>query len=120
MKTRATGRRKQLCETALRACCAQRNPIQQDLHARRAEQQSRFAALIQRRAQFFPGGLKLRSSAHVAKFVQPRELQQDVQTAHELPRRRSRISAHWFPLADRRFENRSTALSYYSRMAESL
>jgi hypothetical protein len=48
---------------------AQRYAIQQDLIAGCAQQQSAATAFIQSHLQLFPGGLELRSSARVPKFV---------------------------------------------------
>ncbi|MGO9636310.1 MAG: hypothetical protein ACLPSO_00025 [Terracidiphilus sp.] len=59
--------------------CAQWHAVEHDLITGGAQQKSRISALIQCRAQFLPRSFKLRHRAHVAKFVQPGKLQQNVQ-----------------------------------------
>jgi hypothetical protein len=88
------GTGKQVRETFFRCAAAQRHTVQQQLRPRSAEQQTRFAAIIQRRAQLFPRGFELPCGTHVSKFVEPRKLQQDVQAANKRPRRLSSIARH--------------------------
>jgi hypothetical protein len=73
----------ELRETSLSGCRTQWHSIEQDLIARSPEQQPGVPAFVERNPQFFPGSLKLRRSSHVAKFVQARKLQQNVQGANE-------------------------------------
>jgi hypothetical protein len=88
--------REKLSKTALRGGSAQRDAVKQDLRARGTQEKTTLAALVESRTQFFPRSLKLRSRAHVAEFVQPRELQKNIQAAHELARSRSGIAWHGY------------------------
>jgi hypothetical protein len=54
---------------------AKRHAVQQNLVAGSAKQQAAPYALIERTSEFFPRSLKLRRRSHVAKFIEPRELQ---------------------------------------------
>ncbi len=85
-------------ETPFAGCCAERYAVQQDLVARRTQQQSATAAVIQSAAEFLPGCFELHPSAHVSELVQSCEFQQDVQAAHKRPGRRSCIAAHSYVL----------------------
>jgi len=78
-------RNQQLREAALAGRRSQRDSVQQNLSARRAEQHAAAAAFIQRTAQFLPRRFKLRGGAHVPKFIQAREFQQNVQASYEGP-----------------------------------
>src|SRR5262249_35862306 len=62
--------------------------------ARSAEQQTGPAGLVERGAQFFPSGLELSRGAHVAEFVEPGKLQQDVEAANKLARGGSGVNGH--------------------------
>jgi hypothetical protein len=85
MDTGDAGRNQQLREAALASRGSQGNSVQQDLSARCAQQHAAPAAFIERAAQFLPRRFKLRGSAHVPKFVQAREFQQNVQASYEGP-----------------------------------
>jgi hypothetical protein len=54
---------------------AERHAVQQNLVAGSAKQEAASDALIKRTSEFFPRGFKLRRGSHVAKFIEPRELQ---------------------------------------------
>jgi hypothetical protein len=75
MNARDTRSRQELRETSFAGCCAQRNAVEQDLITRRSEQQAAAAAFVQSTTQFFPGGLKLRSRAHVPELIEARKFQ---------------------------------------------
>ena len=51
------------------------------------EQQAACALALQDRAQLIPGDLKLRRGSRVAKLVEPREFQQDIEAADKCARR---------------------------------
>jgi hypothetical protein len=89
-----SGGGQQLRETALARGCSERHAIEQNLIPRRTQQQSTAAALVQRGAQFLPGGIELIGCPHMPKLVQPRELEQNIQAAHKCSGRRSCIAAH--------------------------
>lgn len=55
--------------------CAERHTIEQDLVSRSAQEEAAAAAFIERTSEFFPRSFKLRRGPHVAKFIEPRELQ---------------------------------------------
>src|SRR5690242_4011993 len=97
MNARNAGSRQKLGETSF--CCgrAEGHAIEQDLCAGSAEKEAAVPALFKSLVKFLPGCFKLSSGPHVTEFVQPRELQQDVQTADELPRSCSGIAAHKVP-----------------------
>src|SRR5262249_4498809 len=84
----------QLSKTFFGSGSSKRYTIQQNLLPRGSQQQSCFAALVERGAQLFPGNLKLRTGANVAELVEPRVFQQNVQAADKLARSRSGIRAH--------------------------
>ena len=85
----------QLCKATLRSRCAQWNAIEQNLVAGCTKEQARVAAFIKRKAQFLPRRFKLTHGAHMAEFVQPRKLEQDVQAAYERAGgRRSSVATH--------------------------
>jgi hypothetical protein len=88
------GRSQQLRKAAFARCGAQRHAIQQNLRAGRAKQHTASAAFIQRTAQLFPCGFKLRSGTHVAELVEARELEQNIQAAYERPCRSSCVGGH--------------------------
>jgi len=85
MDTGDARRNQQLREAALAGRRSQRDSVQQNLGARRAEQNAASAAFVQRAAQFLPRRFKLRGSAHVPKFIQAREFQQNVEASYEGP-----------------------------------
>jgi hypothetical protein len=53
---------------------------------RSAQQHAAPAAVLQRLPQLFPRRIKLRRGLGVAKLIQPRKLQQNVQAANKRPR----------------------------------
>jgi hypothetical protein len=60
-----------------------------------AQQQAASALSLQHRSQFIPRDFELRRRPCVPEFIQPRELQQNIQAAHEGARRRGfGIRAH--------------------------
>jgi hypothetical protein len=65
----------ELCKTLFTGGSAERHTIQQNLVPGGAKQEAATHALIERTAELFPGGFKLRGSPHVAKFIKPREFQ---------------------------------------------
>src|SRR5262249_23123479 len=83
-----------LRETALSGCGSEGNTIEKNLLAGSAEKEATFTALRGGSAQFLPRSFKLGSSPHVAEFIQPCKLQQNIQTAYKLPRSCSRITIH--------------------------
>jgi len=70
-----TGTRQQLREAFFTSGCAERYAIQQDLIPRSTQQKSASAALIERTSEFFPRSFKLRRRSHMAKFIEPCELE---------------------------------------------
>src|SRR5260370_41949732 len=89
-----TGGDQQLREAALACRGTERYVVEQNLSPRRAEQNATPAAFVQSAAQFLPGGLELRSSAHVPEFIQARECQLNIQAAYECPRGTACIVGH--------------------------
>src|SRR5260370_41435879 len=77
------GGRKQMGKAAFPGCRTERNSVDQKLVARSTEEHAAVAVFRQCAAEFAPSGLKLRGRAGVAELIQPREFQQDVETAHE-------------------------------------
>jgi hypothetical protein len=73
---------------------AKGNTVQQNLITGSAEQETATNALIKRTSELFPGSLKLRRRPHVAKFIKPREFQQNVQAADKCPRAPTRFGTH--------------------------
>src|SRR5882672_2984504 len=96
VNTRDAGGGKQLRETALCGGGAQRHTVQQNLLTRSAEQKTAVGALIESRTQLFPCCFKLRSGPYVTELVQTRELKQNVEAAHKLPRSCSGLATHIF------------------------
>src|SRR6266849_3762537 len=72
----------------------ERYAVEQNLSPRRAEQNAAPAAFVQSAAQFLPGGLELRSGAHVPELIQAREFQQNIEAAYECPRGTPCIGGH--------------------------
>ena len=97
MDARNAGSRQELGEASLCGSCAERNTIEQDLCAGSAEKKTAVPALFKSFVKFLPCRFKLSSGPHVTEFVQSRELQQDIQTAHELPGSCSGVAAHRVP-----------------------
>jgi hypothetical protein len=95
MNTRNAGSGEQEGETALTSRRTERYAIQKDLRSRCSQQQASVPAFIERRPQLFPGGFKLCHRAHMAEFIQPCKLQQNIQAANERACRRSSFAAHF-------------------------
>ena len=57
--------------------------VEQQLIARNGQQQARFVVRAESGAQFRPGGFVLLGRARMAEVIHPRELQQNIQAAHE-------------------------------------
>ncbi len=87
-------RNQHLRETSFAGRRSQRHSIQQDLRSRCAQKDTAAAAVIQRVAQFFPRCFELCRRPHVPEFIQPRELQQNVQAADKRPRPASLFWTH--------------------------
>ncbi len=83
-----------LRETSFAGRRSQRHSIQQDLRSRRTQKHTAAAAVVQRVAQFFPRCFELCRRPHVPEFIQPRELQQNVQAADKRPRPASLFRTH--------------------------
>jgi hypothetical protein len=62
------------------------NAVEQDLVSGRAQQHAAPAAVLQRLPQFLPSRVKLRRGLGMTKLIQPRELQENVQTADKRTR----------------------------------
>ena len=62
------------------------NTVKQDLVAGRAQQHPAPAAVLQRLPQLLPSRVKLRRGLGVAKLIQARKLQENVQTADKRAR----------------------------------
>jgi hypothetical protein len=67
--------RQQLRETFFAGRGAKRHTIQQDLVSRSSKQESAAGALIERTSELFPRSFELRRRSHMAKFIEPCELQ---------------------------------------------
>jgi len=63
-----------------------RHAVEQNLVSRSAQQHAAPAAILQRLAQLPPRRFKLRRGLRMAKLIQPREFQQNVQAADKCPR----------------------------------
>jgi hypothetical protein len=94
VNARDARRNQQLREASFARRRAQRHAVQQNLRSRSAQQHTTPAAVIQRVAQFVPRRFELVRRSNVAKLIQPRELQQDVQAADKRPRPASRFRTH--------------------------
>src|SRR5579884_925949 len=92
----------QLGKLFFRRRAFERNSIQQELRARRSEQESCVRSLQNGGLQLLPGSLKLLHSATVLVAVEAGELQQNIEAAHErAARRRLWIRPHPAPAASR-------------------
>ena len=89
-----TRRSQQMREASFARRRPQRHAVQQNLRPRSAQQHTAPAAVLQRVAQFFPRGFKLLRSLCVAKLIQPRKFQKNVQAADKRPRPASCFSTH--------------------------
>jgi hypothetical protein len=87
-------RSEQLGEAAFACGRAEWHAVQQNLVARRAEEQAAADALVERAFQFLPGRVELCAGASMPEFIQACEFQQNVQAPHKGPGRRSCIDAH--------------------------
>jgi hypothetical protein len=67
----------------------QRNAIEQELIVGNAKNETGIPALGERVLQFLPGGLKLAIGALMVGSIEPRVLDEDVETVEERPRRRA-------------------------------
>ena len=65
---------------------AHRHAVEQNLVSRSAQQHAASGTVLQRLPQLLPRRIKLRGRLGVAKLVQPRKLQQNVQAANKRPR----------------------------------
>ena len=125
------GSGEQLGEAPFGGGSAEGYTVEQNLGSRCAEQETCFAGFIKRGAKFFPRSFELSRGAHVAKLVETRKLQQDVEAANKLARGGSGINSHG--LAERVARYRSECpttirntwtelnrllLTIYSRLAE--
>ncbi|PYT89047.1 MAG: hypothetical protein DMG36_23105 [Acidobacteria bacterium] len=63
-----------------------RHAVEQNLISRSAQQHAASAAILKRLAQLPPRRFKLRRGLRMAKLIEPRKLQQNVQAADECPR----------------------------------
>ena len=91
-----TGRDEQLGETTFTRGRTKRHAIKKNLRSRRTQKDAAATAVVQRRAEFFPGCLKLGCRAHVSELIQTCEFQQDVQAADKRPRPPTSFRAHTF------------------------
>lgn len=89
-----SGGSQQLCETAFAGGRSQRHAIEKNLSPGSAQQHPASAAVFQCLAQFLPCGFKLLRRFHVAKLVEPREFQQNVQAADKRPRSALYVRTH--------------------------
>jgi len=87
-------RNQQLCEAAFASRGTQGHTVEQNLISGCAEENAAAPALIKRSAQLFPRGLKLGGRASVAKLIEPRKLQQNIQAADKCPSRAARFALH--------------------------
>ena len=83
-----------MCEAFLPGGRSHGHAVEQDLMPGRTEQHAAPSAVLQRLAQFLPSRVKLRRGLGVAKLIQPRKLQQNVQTADKRARSGLRFTAH--------------------------
>jgi hypothetical protein len=86
VNARDSRRRQQLREASFSRRRAHRHAVQQNLVPRSAQQHPAPAAVLQCLPQLLPRRVELRRGLRVAKFVQPRILQQNVQAADKCPR----------------------------------
>ena len=89
-----SGRREGLRKTFFASRRAERHAIQQNLMPRSAEQQTAATAFIERSAQLFPSGFKLRGRTRMPKLIKAGKLQQNVQAANKCACRRSCVNGH--------------------------
>jgi hypothetical protein len=73
---------------------SERHTVQQNLCARRSKKHATTAAVIQRAPQFFPCRFELLRRFRVAKLVQTREFQENIQAADKRPRPASLFLNH--------------------------
>src|SRR5713226_4955857 len=69
----------QLREAAFASRGTQGHTVEQNLVSRSAKEDAAPSALLKRTAQLFPRGLELGRRASVAKLIEPREFQQNIQ-----------------------------------------
>jgi len=86
MNARDSRSGQQLREASFSRRRAHRHAVQQNLVSRSAQQHAAPAAVLQRLPQLSPRRVKLRRGLRVAKLVQPRKFQQNVQAANKRPR----------------------------------
>lgn len=91
------GRHQQLREASFAGGRTERHAVKQDLIARSTQQHAATAAVFQRLAQLFPRRIKLLRRLHMAKLVEARKFQQNVQAANKRARSALcfRIHASW-------------------------
>jgi hypothetical protein len=89
-----TGRDQELRKTLFTGGGAKGHTIEENLIAGSSEEKTAAAAFIQRGAQLFPGGFKLRGGAHMPELIEAGEFQQNVEAANESPRAAVSFNAH--------------------------